>query len=350
MITVLIPTANRPDYLRTALKSVQRQSALGKITQIVVSEHLGNRASEQVCKEFEDLPIQYFFRDPLGDPKRNFPLMLKEVKNDFLALLFDDDWWGGDHIANGVRCVAAEPGLSCYFAAYFMVEDERSLLRCHRTIEFWHGAGFPPFETEWTLTFTDAIAACLVDVPCTYSSIIAPREQFNKAYSATIDVGNPYDSDRVITLEFAKQGPIVVQPIPEVFVRFHPGQDKNRYSRESAKRYKRMSIDHLLRICREHNINPGKEFDRRIAAAPHRHVSSAICQAILDDCEDLIAGRIIESEVLFKYWQDTRGWGYRGQYGRRVRNLLKQVLPPVVVDCGSMIRRRLTTEKRPTTP
>jgi hypothetical protein len=341
MITVLIPTANRPDYLRTALRSVQRQSALGKISKVIVSEHLGNRASEQVCKEFEELPIQYFFRDPDGDAKRGFLLMLQDVKTELLAVLFDDDWWGVDHIAHGVRGLATEPSLSCYFAAYFMVEGERSLLRCHPTVEFWHGTGFSSFETEWTLTLNDTVAACLVDVPCTYSSMIAPTDTFAKAYSARLDVGNPYDSDRIMTLELAKQGPIMVNPIPEVFVRFHSGQDKNRFSVESIKQYKRLSIQHLLTICRQRNINPGKEFDRRIASAPE-DVCSAICQSILNDCEDLIAGKIIDSEVLFKYWQATREREDKGRHGRAVRKVLKQILPPVVVDCGNMIRRRMT--------
>ena len=335
MITVLIPTANRPDLLRTALRSVQRQTELSKVTKIIVSEHLGNRASEQVCKEFDDLPIQYFYRDPLGDAKRGFALMLKEVESKFIAILFDDDWWAPNHIANGAKYCAAEPSFSCYLSAYFMVEGERSLLRCHPTMEFWFGAGCPSLETDWKLTLSDTAAACLVDVPCTYSSMIAPLENIEKAHVASLKVGNQYDSDRIVTLELAKQGPIIVNPTPEVFVRFHPGQDKNRFSADSVKRFKRMSIEHLLSICRQHNINLGREFDLRMATAPE-HISSGICRRILQDYEDLILGREIESEVLYKYWQQMD----KGRNGAIMRTMMKQLLPPVVLDCARTLLRR----------
>src|SRR5436190_5881762 len=266
MITVILPTANRPNYLRTALQSVRRQSAGTQITEILVSENAGNRLSEQVCKEFRELPIRYAYREP--PIREHFLVLLREARNDFVAVLFDDDWWASNHIENGIKWYAQDSSVSCYFAAYFMVESERSLLQCHPTLEFWFGAGFPSFEREWKLTLNDVVSACLVDVPCTYSSMVARRDNLEKAYVATLAVGNNYDTDRVITLELSKRGPVIVNPIPEVFVRFHPGQDKNRFSADMRKRYARMSFEHLLAICRERGIELGKEFDRRIRAAP----------------------------------------------------------------------------------
>jgi hypothetical protein len=320
MITVLIPTANRPDFLRTALRSVQRQTAVTTISRVIVSEHLGNRASEQVCKEFEDLPIRYICRDP-EEAKRGFALMLKEVDTEFIAILFDDDWWAPSHIANGARYCLEERGLGCYFSAYFMVEGERSTLRTHPTTEFWFGAAFPSLQTDWKLNLADAVSACLVDPPCTYSSMIAPLEKIEKAYLAQLKVGNPYDSDRIMTLELGKQGLLVVNPIPEVFVRFHPGQDKNRFSEDDVRRFKSMSIMHLLNICREHKIDPGREFDARIVHAEKR-IASQICQRIVHDCEDFIKDGRIDSLVLRNHW--TQVGEARNQ--RRMRKIAKQLL------------------------
>jgi glycosyltransferase involved in cell wall biosynthesis len=46
-LVVLLPTANRPDLLRTALASVARQACLDRVVQVVVSENGRNRDSER---------------------------------------------------------------------------------------------------------------------------------------------------------------------------------------------------------------------------------------------------------------------------------------------------------------
>jgi len=266
------------------------------------------------------LPIRYLYRDP-EEAKRGFALMLKEVETEFIAILFDDDWWGPDHIANGARYCREERGLGCYFSAYFMVEGERSRLSTHATTEFWFGAGFPSLEADWKLNLADAVSACLVDPPCTYSSMIAPLDKLKNAYRTQLKIGNPYDSDRLMTLELAKQGLLVVNPIPEVFVRFHPGQDKNRFSRDDVKRFKSMSIMHLLSICHEHNIDVGREFDARITHADKR-MASQICQRIVEDSEDFLKDGRIDSLVLRKYWMQVCAARREG----RVRKVAKQLV------------------------
>jgi glycosyltransferase involved in cell wall biosynthesis len=335
MITVLIPTANRPGFLRTAIKSVQRQTALGKVTEIIVSENAGNRSSEAICKEFEGLPIRYIFRDPPVDAMHHFTLLLKEAVNDYVAILHDDDWWSPGHIQNGVSHFATKGQLSCYYSAYFMVGGERTLLHCHPTREFWVGAGFPSFETEWTLTRSDTAVACLIDVPCSYSSMIGPRELMDHAWQEVLRSGNRYDNDRTMLLEMTRLGSIVVNPTPEIFVRFHPGQDKNRSSEDKVKQFKRASVEYLLTFCTQHSLDLGKEFDRRMAAAP-KGESSAVFEAILHNYEFVISERRVQSQALDNYWRQTR----ERRNGRLVRNVLKKILPPVVTDGGRIILRK----------
>lgn len=337
MITVVIPTTNRPAFLRTAIKSVQRQTALHKITEIIVSENAGSRSSEEVCQEFEGLPIRYIFRDPPVDYMQHFNLLFTEPTNDYIAMLHDDDWWAPTHIQNSVRHFAEHSAISCYYSAYFMVESERGRLKCHPTQEFWAGAGFPSFETEWTLTLADTAVACLIDVPCHYSSMIGPRAFMEKAWGKVLKSGNTYDTDRTLTLEFATLGRIVVNPNPEIFVRFHPEQSKNRSSEDEVKQFKKASVEYLLNLCRQHHLDLGKEFDRRMAAAPEGE-ASAVCEAILRNYEHIVTENLIQSQVLSKYWQQTRA----GRNGRFVRKLLKRILPPVMTDGWKVMRRKVS--------
>ena len=63
-VTVVITTIGRPDFLRTALQSVRNQVNRDVIGEVVVSENKGDRRTEQVVREFPDLPIRYLFREP----------------------------------------------------------------------------------------------------------------------------------------------------------------------------------------------------------------------------------------------------------------------------------------------
>src|SRR5688500_8616761 len=116
MISVLLPTTNRPHFLRTALSSIQRQTALDKITEVIVSENAGGKASEEICKEFKALPIRYIFRDPPVSGKRHFQLLFEGAANEHVAMLHDDDWWDPHHIENGLKHFSTNEGISCYYS------------------------------------------------------------------------------------------------------------------------------------------------------------------------------------------------------------------------------------------
>jgi len=63
-VSVLIPTAKRPDLLHTALESVDRQTEIARIGEVVVIENGEDRGSADVCKRFPNLPIRYLYRNP----------------------------------------------------------------------------------------------------------------------------------------------------------------------------------------------------------------------------------------------------------------------------------------------
>jgi predicted O-methyltransferase YrrM len=349
MITAIIPTTNRPHFLRTALKSVHRQTALARITEIIVSENAGSRASEQVCGEFPNLPIRYIFREPTLTGLEHAVLLFGEAKNEHIAILHDDDWWSPHHIENGARQIAAHADLGAYYSAYFMVGSERAHLQCHATQEFWAGAGFPSFETEWTMTLADTAVACLVDVPCSFSSLIASRRHLQTAWEEVVKSGNCYDNDRTAILELAKLGNIIVNPAPEIFVRFHPGQDQKRSSPEQVKEFKKASLQYLLNLCRKHQINLGEEFDLRMASAPDNEIA-AVCGAILRNYDCVVLERLVDSSVLLKYSQSTQRPMAPRPKGELVQKLAKQLCRPAVASFSPEARIDMPMNTRTETP
>src|ERR1039457_4559572 len=124
-ISVLLPTANRPAMLRTALRSIAAQTALSAVGEVVVIENLGNRASEKVCQEFPQLPIRYFFRDPPIPPGfESARDAMRHVKSDFMAILFDDDWWMPEHLEIALESIAMRSDAVAASCAYLQVTGE----------------------------------------------------------------------------------------------------------------------------------------------------------------------------------------------------------------------------------
>ena len=339
MISVIIPTANRPNFLRTALNSIQRQTALNKISEVIVSENGGTKASEHVCRDFGSLPINYVYRDPQTTIVEHFSTLIQETRNEFSAVLFDDDWWAANHIENGLKHFAAGSDLTCYFSAYFMVQGEASELQCHPTTEFWAGSGFRSFEEPWRLTLKDTAVACLVDVPCTYSSIITPIKYLKKAWLEVIKSGNKYDNDRTLTLELAQQGPIIVNPVPETFVRFHPGQDKNRSSPDQVMAFKRSSLMHLVDVCHRHQIDLGAELDARLLNASSTQ-RRTVCNAILANYDSVISENIVDSKVLLNFFEANHQQIISSKKWRVIKHIAKQILPPIILESTRRFRQK----------
>jgi hypothetical protein len=230
MVTVLLPTTNRPLFLRTALASVERQTARQKIGQVIVSENANGRDSEAICAEFPNLPIAYKFRDPAVDSLRHFRLLLSETETQHVAMLHDDDWWHPDHLSNGLRCLDLHGGVATYWAAFFRVFGESSSMT-HLNSSFWAGAGYPRLDEMWKLEPKQVILSCLWYTPGHYSSLITNTQLLDSCCDTYMERKNPFDNDRIIATELSKRAPTYFNPIPELWVRYHTQNDTIRFEK-----------------------------------------------------------------------------------------------------------------------
>lgn len=235
MFRILIPTANRPQFLGTTLRSIQDQTELNNIELIVVSENGGCQESENVCKEFPNLPILYKQTKNRLNPTDHFATLALETSSArYTALIHDDDWWMPNHLENAKKAFEQHPNGAAYFSSYYVIEGESSLFHCEINESLWFGANFPsPFQRIWELDSLNMTLACLAKTPCHYSSMVAKTSALSGCQVEAFR-NNHFDSDRMLPLILVKYGTILYQPIPDLFVRHHPGQDNARYNYKKA--------------------------------------------------------------------------------------------------------------------
>ena len=225
MLTLLLPTANRPGMLRTALQSVAAQTALASVARVVVSENGGTRASEAVCAEFPQLPITYVFRTGRLTPLEHGRRLMNEYPDaSYTAILHDDDWWAPHHVANALAALEANPDASVYGCGHFVVSAEASMLNCSGNLFPWFGANYAAYAPWWKLSRLNVLMAELLGTASHYSTLVARTPALARA-SAVFNTGNVFDNDRMIVFALSGFGPLLFNPTPEVFVRNHGVQD-----------------------------------------------------------------------------------------------------------------------------
>lgn len=269
-ISVIIPTANRPRFLRTALESVLLQTAEHQIQEIIVSENGGNRESERVCDKLADPRIRYeFLSPPLPFPER-FVKLYAQAKAEYIATLHDDDWWFPDFLASGLleleRASATHP---VYFCNTIETASESTVrMRLSPTLRMWFGAGFPPMTQIWRLSPEQLLLACLSGNPAHYSAGMWRNDVLHKSLHVFAKFENRYDTDRLIEAEASRHGGVIVDPQPRVCIRIHSGADSRRFSLADEFPYLRQTTEYILKLCAERGLHVDEELERLLLACP----------------------------------------------------------------------------------
>ena len=225
-ISVLIPTANRPAMLRTALRSVAAQTALSAVGEVVVIENLGNRESENVCKEFPQLPIRYVFRDPPIPPGIEASRdAMSRIRCERMAILFDDDWWMEKHLENAIDALASHPDavMACA-TCIWTTGAEKNLIAVYCSFLPWFAASEPQVNHRWVLGLADILVASLINTTFHYSSMIVSSKVYSECLEAAANENN-YDTDRMVAVVLGRHGKIICDSRPQVYIREHEARE-----------------------------------------------------------------------------------------------------------------------------
>ena len=122
LISVIVPTYNRPDFLAKTMRSILEQSY--KNIELIVISNGKSDANEKIAKSFDDSRIHYADQENSGGPAgpRNHGMRL--AKGKYIAVCDDDDLWLPEKLEKQVQAMETRPecGL-CYTGMVFFDES-----------------------------------------------------------------------------------------------------------------------------------------------------------------------------------------------------------------------------------
>ena len=335
MITVLIPTAKRPDLLANALRSVAEQTALRQITEIIVSESAGDSRSGGVCRQFPNLPITYILRDPQMHMTEHFSALKKaKWSGELTAILHDDDWWTPDHIDKAIEALRSHPKANAYCCNSYYVANENALLQCGTNLAFWFGGDYPSLKATWELDQAHVFLGLLVVTPAAYSSMVIRAESLREA-ATVYDTDNRWDAERMLLFELSTRGTIVYSPFPYAFYRVHPQQLTHSYTTEYCNKQMERTTEWIVRNAGITWAETGDKFYKRFIKCPKEARVQLRLNVMKPHCLPFLAKQVDRSSELSKLYRRLRAKGV-------IKNVLRQLLPPFLLKRGKQLHKTLT--------
>ena len=137
MISVVIPTYNRPDYLSRLLESISTQTLLPSEVIVVDDASSCQDDYRKVIERFQSLIPQlcyYSLEINSGAPAcRNFGIL--RAQNDWVALVDDDDQWLGDKLQLQVEVIhQASPQLGLIYTWTDVINQDGTIIPLYRAL------------------------------------------------------------------------------------------------------------------------------------------------------------------------------------------------------------------------
>ena len=122
LISVIIPTYNRPHYLKQAIASVVQQTYTN--IEIIVSDDCSPEHPQSIIDAFQDARIR-LRRNPTNlGIGLNATYAFKEAQGKYVASLNDDDVWQPNFLEKLVPPLEADPELALAFCDYSIIDAE----------------------------------------------------------------------------------------------------------------------------------------------------------------------------------------------------------------------------------
>jgi len=188
-VSVVLPTKNRPSFLRRALSSVADQSGC-KIEVLIACENPDPADSGQALKD-SAVPGKVIFTGGVG-PAKSRNLAADEAKFDWLAFLDDDDVWPKGHLSRGIKIGSQIKNCSLFYGNAICEQTNQSVL-----------SGRVPIRGQ-------GLSALLLDNVIATSTAMMPAQLFFKLGGFETEF-EPAEDYR-LWLKAAAAGPLAFDP------------------------------------------------------------------------------------------------------------------------------------------
>ena len=319
--------------LHTALHSINSQRNKEAIASILVIENGLNNESRAVCSKFPDLPITYVFRDnplPVGYP--SLVDATSYVKTDYLAILFDDDWWFPHHLDAVLSSMAGRRDVVAGYGGSIWTRGEMAKYEevfGQSNITFATAGSGNAFDVS--ISLEEMILANLPSTCLHLSSLIVRSETWRSALEVIND-GNPYDVDRLLAVRFCEYGRVILKRYPTVAIRRHGGQESARLDNPEGRRWWDSTNQKILRIANAQGIKVETAFRKHLDQHPE-------LLPLLEVCLDSASRKLlIDLGVSFESAKSAVTPSNVG-----ARHYAKQLMPPIL--WALLCRLRLAFQK-----
>jgi len=120
LVSVIIPTYNRPTYLKQALDSVVNQTYTN-MEIIVVDDGSEVNYAQEICNKFKN--TRYIYKKNGGlSSARNYGIL--NAKGEYIAFLDDDDFWREDKLQKQVEALKMNPSIDLVHSSALVVDEK----------------------------------------------------------------------------------------------------------------------------------------------------------------------------------------------------------------------------------
>ena len=136
LVSIVIPTLDRPDYLRAALQSAVDQSYPD--LEIIVQDNASAIDPAAVVARFDDPRIKYFRHAKKVNQTENVVSACMKTRGPYIAVLCDDDVWHPDFVREMVAPLEANSDIVLAFCDHDIIDsagrrDDAATARVTRT-------------------------------------------------------------------------------------------------------------------------------------------------------------------------------------------------------------------------
>ncbi len=216
LVSVVVPSLNRPGYLRAALRSIESQTF--KDFELIVQDNASATDVAPVVAEFPSLHGRIYRNSITLTQTQNIALGISRTAGKYVAILCDDDLWCPEFLATMVAALEQRPDCVLAFANLELIDSAGTVLpsateKCisYHGIHLLEGGYYKPFEHLATLYRSIAV----------FSGCVFRRSEVDLS-------GVPSDlatvSDIYIGFLAARSGGAAYYCADRLFqVRYHPG-------------------------------------------------------------------------------------------------------------------------------
>jgi glycosyltransferase involved in cell wall biosynthesis len=176
LISVIIPTYNRADYLAFTIQSVLSQTYTN-IEIIVIDDGTPNNNNEVLCEKFDN--IKYIKIENSGGPAKPRNIGILEAKGNYFAFVDDDDLWLPTKLEKQVAVLKNNPDFGLVHSCCEVIDEngikKNEIIGRPGSLDVKHGDVSMRMMGNWTLMMpTPLIRKEVVDAVGFFNEQIPP--------------------------------------------------------------------------------------------------------------------------------------------------------------------------------